>query len=142
MTDNSFVSSKDHSKKFSHFSALVFIAQIDGKIDAKELQLLKGFATKLGIQENEYNMIMDNPTQYPVQKTSDSNKRLRRLFEMFQIIFADAIFDDTEREMVYKYAIELGYSPNKANAIINKSISLFTGKFNFMEYSDLISKYA
>ena len=61
---------------------------------------------------------------------------------MFQIVFADNIFDDNEREMVYKYAIELGYSPNKANAVINKSISLFTGKFNFIEYSDFITKYA
>jgi uncharacterized tellurite resistance protein B-like protein len=141
MTANSFVSSKDHSKKFAHFSALVFIAQIDGKIDANELMLLKGFAAKLGIEENEYNMILDNPAQYPVQKTKDANKRLRRLFEMFQIIFVDAVFDEAERDMVLKYAIELGFSPNKATSVVNKSIDLFTGKFNFMEYSDIITNY-
>ncbi|MGB5418642.1 TerB family tellurite resistance protein [Algibacter sp.] len=140
MASNNFISSKDHSKKFAHFSALVFIAQIDGEICADEVLLLKGFAKKLGIDNNEYHMIMDNPSQFPVQKTSDLNKRLRRLFEMFQIIFANNIIDDNERKMVYQYAIELGFSPNKANSVIDKSIELFTGKFSFHDYSDIVSK--
>ena len=52
---------------------------------------------------------------------------------------ADNLIDDHERIMVYNYAIELGFPPSKATFVIDKSIDLFTAKFNFKEYSDFVS---
>lgn len=140
MSDYSLMNSKEHSKKFAHFSSLVFIAQVDGNIDESEMLLLTGFAKKLGITDEEYKMILENPTKYPVPKSSDPSRRMRRLFEMFQIIFADHHIDDKEKEMIYQYAIELGFSSNYATKIIDKSIKLFTGKFNFEVYSTVMSE--
>lgn len=140
MSNYNLVSSKDHSKNFAHFSALVFIAQIDGHIDNKELELLKGFAEKLGIEDNEYSMIMENPAKYPIQKTSIVEKRLRHLYEMFQIIFTDHDIDATERKMICQYAVELGFSSSYSEDLIDRSIELFRGNFSFNNYSTFVEK--
>lgn len=140
MADFSLVSSKDHSKKFAHFSTLVAAAMTNGVIDENEIALLKKFAIKLGIDDNEYNMIIENPTKFPVEKTMIIQKRHRRLFETFQIIFADHDIDETEKNMVYNYAIELGFSSNAAKDLVDRSIAMFRGEFSFNEYQSLIEK--
>lgn len=140
MSDFISVSSKEHSKRFAHFSSLVYIAQSDGVIDKNEQSYLKTIAIKLGITEEEFNQLIASPKKYPVEKSADINKRLRRLFEMFQVIYADGIQDDVERNMVYDYAIELGFSHQYADKVIDKSIALFSGQFNFQDYHAVISK--
>ncbi|MGJ8684957.1 MAG: TerB family tellurite resistance protein [Nonlabens sp.] len=140
MSDFTSISSKEHSKRFAHFSSLVYMAQSDGVIDENEKAFLKPIAVKLGITEEEYNQLIQEPKKYPVEKTSDINKRLRRLFEMFQVIYANGIQDDLQRGIVYEYALELGFSKQYAEKVVDKSISLFSGQFTFHDYHSVISK--
>lgn len=140
MTDFNTVSSKEHSKRFAHFSALVFMAQSNGVIDEDEKAYLKPIAIKLGITQEEYEQLIAAPKKYPVEKSADINKRLRRLFEMFQVIYADGIQDDLQRNIVYNYALELGFSKQYSTKVVDKSILLFSGQFSFHDYHNVISK--
>lgn len=140
MSDFNLISSKDHCKKFAHFSALVSIAVVDGKIDENEMCLLRGFATKLGIDDNEFNMIIENPTKYPVEKTTIVQKRLRRLFEMFQIIFSNHDIDESEKEMVMAYAEELGFPSNYSKELVELCIKMYRGEFTFSDYTTFVER--
>ena len=131
--------SKEHSKRFAHFSYLVHAANMDGNICNTEKDILQGIATKLGIEPAEFTMILENPEKFPIQKTTIASKQMRRLYEMFHIIFADHVIDDDERKMVYNFALELGMPPQRAKRIIDKSIDLFSGRFSFEEYSMVVT---
>lgn len=131
--------SKEHSKRFAHFSSLVYVAQSNGIIDEDEKNFLKPIAAKLGITEEEYNMLLAAPKKYPVERSSDTNKNLRRLYEMFQVIYADGIQDDLQRKIVYDYALELGFSQQYAQKVVDKSIALFSGNFSFKDYHAVVS---
>jgi len=122
------------------FATLASLAAIDGEINADEKEVLDRFAFKLGISEAEYKDILKKENKYPIETPHSLEKRLERLFNFFQIIFADNIIDDHEMSMVKKYAIGLGFMPDKANQIIEKSVAIFTGKIPFEDYFELMQK--
>lgn len=132
--------SKEHSNNFAHFSAMTYTLNLDGDIAPKEKILLKSFARKLNITEQEFQMILKDPKRYPIQKPTNSEKRLRRIFDMFKIIFADHKIDDEEREFIYEYATALGFSDNNIKKVIDRSIAMFSGKFDFEDYDHFIKK--
>ncbi|WP_194851985.1 tellurite resistance TerB family protein [Nonlabens antarcticus] len=125
-------------KRYSHLSALLAAAKLDGVICEKEISILKRIAGKMGIEMSEFDVILNNPEQYPIIKCATAPKQLHRLFEMFQIIFIDNQIDEEEREMVYHYAIALGMPKNRAARIIDNSIELFMGQFTFEDYTKIV----
>lgn len=127
-------------KQLAHFATLCSLAAIDGEINEEEKAVLDKFAFKLDISEAEYKEIMKKENKYPIETPHSEEKRLKRLFDFFQIIFSDNEMDDVERRMVKKYAIGLGFPVAKTEAIIEKSINIFTGKIAFEDYLYLMEK--
>jgi len=124
----------------AHFATLATLAAVDGEINPKEEVVLKKFAFKLNITEAEYKEVMKKENKYPIETPHSGEKRYRRLFDFFQIIFSDHIIDDEERNIVEKYAIGLGFSPKTALQLIDKSIAIFTGDIDFEDYYWLMKK--
>lgn len=130
----------DHRKNLAHFATLASLAAIDGEINPKEKAVLEKFAFKLNITEAEIKEVMKKENKYPIETPHSGEKRYKRLFEFFQIIFSDHDIDEEERKMVEKYAIGLGFSPKKASTIIDKSIKIFTGRIPFEDYFELVQR--
>ncbi|RIV46496.1 MULTISPECIES: TerB family tellurite resistance protein [Flagellimonas] len=130
----------DHRKNLAHFATLASLAAIDGEINPKEKAILEKFAFKLNITEEEIKEVMKKDNKYPIETPHSGEKRYKRLFEFFQIIFSDHDIDEGERKMVERYAIGLGFSPKKATEIIDKSIKIFTGKIPFEDYFELVKR--
>ncbi|RNC92003.1 MAG: TerB family tellurite resistance protein [Allomuricauda sp.] len=129
-----------HRRNLAHFATLASLAAIDGEINAEEKKVLDKFAHKLDISKAEYKEIMKKENKYPIETPHSGEKRLKRLFDFFQIIFSDNEIDEVERSMVEKYAIGLGFPTKKSTAIIEKSIAIFTGKISFDDYHYLMEK--
>ena len=127
-------------KQLAHFATLCSLAAIDGEINEEEKAVLDNFAFKLDISEAEYKEIMKKENKYPIETPHSEEKRLKRLFDFFQIIFSDNEMDEVERRMVEKYAIGLGFPVAKTEAIIEKSVNIFTGKIAFEDYLYLMEK--
>lgn len=127
-------------KELAHFATLCSLAAVDGEINAEEKAILDKFAFKLHITETEYKEIMKKENKYPIETPHSGEKRLKRLFDFFQIIFSDNEIDDVERTMVEKYAVGLGYPVAKAEEVIKKSIDIFTGKIAFEDYQYLVER--
>ncbi|MER3376142.1 MAG: TerB family tellurite resistance protein [Allomuricauda sp.] len=128
----------DHRTNLAHFATLASLAAIDGEINPKEKAILEKFAFKLNISEDEFKEVMKKENKYPIETPHSGEKRYKRLFEFFQIIFSDHEIDDEERRIVEKYAIGLGFSPKTASQIIDKSIAIFTGKIDFEDYHRIV----
>ncbi|NDV42503.1 TerB family tellurite resistance protein [Flagellimonas sediminis] len=130
----------DHRKNLAHFATLASLAAIDGEINPQEKAILEKFAFKLNITEQEVKEVMKKENKYPIETPHSGEKRFKRLFEFFQIIFSDHDIDEGERKMVERYAIGLGFSPKKASEIIDKSINIFRGKIPFEDYFELVNR--
>ena len=133
----------NHSEKrrnLAHFASMATLAAVDGKINAKELNVINSFARKLDISEAEYKEVMKKSNKYPIDPSNSEIQRLERLFDLFKIIFADYEIEKDEMVLLKKYAIGLGFPSEKADRIIGKSIAIFRGKIDFEDYLYFIKK--
>ncbi|MGB2758915.1 MULTISPECIES: TerB family tellurite resistance protein [Maribacter] len=130
--------SGEHRRNLAHFAALATLASIDGEISTEERKLLDRFASKLDITESEYEEVLRKENKYPIDSTPDSEKRLERLYDLFRIVYSDHEIDDEERILIKKYAIGLGFTGEKADSIIERSVAIFGGKLDFDDYLYLV----
>lgn len=132
--------SGEHTRNLGHFAAIVNLAAIDGEINENEEVLLLRFARKLDVNETEYLEIIKNPKDFPIHPLNTYEHRLERLHDLFKIIYADHQIDNEEIHLIKKYALALGFTSKTAEPIINRSIQIFSGHFDFEEYKYLVEK--
>lgn len=132
--------SGEHSRNLGHFASIVNLASVDGALSSEEEELLIRFARKLDISEPEYNKVLKNPKKFTVIPHNSADKRLERLHDLFEMIFADHMIDEEERFLVEKYAIALGYTEKLAKKLIERSIEIYSGSFDFEDYRYLMSR--
>ena len=100
--------------------------------------MLDRFASKLDITKAEYEEVLRKENKYPIDSTPDSEKRLERLYDLFKIVYSDHEIDGEERILIKKYAIGLGFTDEKADKVIERSIAIFGGKIDFEDYLYLV----
>jgi len=130
----------DQKHNLAHFATLASLAAVDGVINEKEKVVLDKFAFKLNISEADYKEVLKAENKYPIQTPQSGERRLRRLFEFFQMAFADRSIDDDQKNLIQRYAIGLGYSPEIATQMLQKSYAIFCGKIDFEDYQYLMEK--
>ncbi|WGH75201.1 TerB family tellurite resistance protein [Tenacibaculum tangerinum] len=131
--------SSNHRNNIAHFSAIVNLATIDGDLNDDEKKLVNRFARKLDITEAEYKEITKNSKKYPVVPQAKTDDRLERLLDLFKIIYSDHEIDETELKLILRYAIQLGFSQQKAEEIIAKTTRIFSGKIDLDEYKLILN---
>ncbi|WP_299009193.1 TerB family tellurite resistance protein [uncultured Tenacibaculum sp.] len=72
----------------------------------------------------------------PQAKTDD---RLERLLDLFKIIYSDHEIDEAELKLILRYAIQLGFSQERAEDIISKTTKVFSGKIDLDQYKSILS---
>ncbi|CAN5200811.1 TerB family tellurite resistance protein [soil metagenome] len=132
--------SGEHLRNLGHFAAIVNMAAVDGEINPREQKVLERFARKLDINEEEYTKVLDNPNAFPVSPPNSFERRLERLHDLFTVIFADHEIDEDEARLIKKYAIGLGFSYQTSEALIKRSIQIFSGNLDFEDYKYLIHR--
>ena len=132
--------SGERSRNLGHFASIANMATINGKLGLEEEKLLKQFAVKLDIGEEEYEKILKDPSIYPISPPNSAERRLERMHDLFKIIFADNVIDDHERFLIEKYAIGLGYSAEQSQELIKKTIHIYTGGLSFDNYRYLLNR--
>ncbi|MEM0517583.1 MULTISPECIES: tellurite resistance TerB family protein [Aequorivita] len=132
--------SGEHSRNLGHFASIANIASVNGEINPEEEKLLKRFARKLDIEESEYIAVLKNPGKYPINPPNDAERRLERIHDLFEMVFADNEIDDHERFLLERYAIGLGYNAETAQHLIKRSIEIYSGGLDFEDYRYLLNK--
>ena len=132
--------SGEHNRNIGHFASIVRIASVDGELNKEEERLLKRFARKLDVTEEEYDEVLKRPTKYPITPPISVGRRLERMHDLFEMIFIDHEIDDDELHLIKKYAIALGYTEDLANKVIKRSIKIYSGGLDFQDYKYLLNR--
>lgn len=130
----------ESSRNLGHFASIANIASVNGVINSEEEKLLKRFARKLDIDEEKYAEVLKNPGKYPINPPNDAEKRLERIHDLFEMVFADHEIDDHERFLIERYAIGLGYDAKTAQHLIKRSIEIYSGGLDLEDYRYLLNK--
>jgi len=132
--------SGEHSRNLGHFASLVTLASVQGEIKETEARLLKRFAIKLNITDEEVQKVLKTPSDFPINPPNNADERLERMHDIFKIIFADHEIDEDEYQLLETYAIGLGYTEELAAKLIKRSIQIYMGGLNFEDYRYLLNK--
>lgn len=132
--------SGEQSRNLGHFAAIVNIASVDGIITDEEEVMMKRFARKLNIHEEDYKKVFKNPKNYPLSAENSAHDRLERMHDLFEMIYVDHDIDDDERTLIEKYAIALGYTEALAQKLIKRSIQIYQGGLDLEDYRYLLNK--
>ncbi|RAV28008.1 TerB family tellurite resistance protein [Sinomicrobium soli] len=107
-----------------HFAAIVRVALSDGDINAAEKAFLDRLAHNLNISEEEYAVILKDPSRYPINPPFFYDSRLERLYDLTRMVYVDHIAEEEETAMLHKLGVGLGFSPGNVKYIVAKAYDL------------------
>ena len=107
------------------FAAIVRTAMNVDKVNTKEKAFSDSLLQKLEILKEIYGKILKDNIKHPINPLAQSEKRMKRLFELVKRVYADAIKDITEVRLLTKIAIGQGYS-SKPQEILREALGIVT----------------
>lgn len=101
----------------SQFLSLYCMVLADGVIDAKELETLYRIGTEqYGLTQDEITAtVRDAGTSFIVPDTISG--KVRFLYNLAEIAMADGIIDSSEKTLMKRYIVKMGFEETNANAI-------------------------
>lgn len=102
-----------------HFLNLYCMVIADGIVDPKEMETIYRIGREnYGLSEEEINKaIVDTGTTYAIPESSE--ERVRILYEMAIIAWADGKIEDSERKMLRDYALRYGVVENSVTDFVD-----------------------
>ncbi len=107
-----------------HFASIVRVALTDGKFSPEEKAFLDKLALRLEISAVEYEEILENPLQYPINPPYLHEQRLERLYDLARIVHVDHHLGDQQEMLLRKIGVALGFNVDNVNYIIDKALKL------------------
>jgi uncharacterized tellurite resistance protein B-like protein len=117
-------SSGVHKRNLGHFANVLKLAISDNQITGNEQTIINRLKKRLQISDAEYHTIVENPHKYPITPPVDLSRRLERFYNLIQIILADLEVRLEEIQVLRKIAVGLGFSAERLDHLIDKSILL------------------
>tara|TARA_B100000768_G_scaffold111327_1_gene103139 strand:- start:1535 stop:1951 length:417 start_codon:yes stop_codon:yes gene_type:complete len=106
-----------------HFAAIVRVAQSDGIITDEEQKFLNRMAINLEIENEEYQVILENSANFNLNPPANQKRRIERLFDLTRMIYADHIADENETKLLNRLVVGLGFVSGSEN-IVAKALKL------------------
>ncbi|WP_299525919.1 TerB family tellurite resistance protein [uncultured Lutibacter sp.] len=129
-----------HEQNIAHFATIVRLALLDNKIDAKEQELLKRLAVRLDINKNEFDAILKNPKNYPVNPPVSYEKRLECLYDLTKMLFLDKNPTIDKTSMLDRIAVGLGFPLENVRKIVKEAIKFFLKEPDIEDFKNAIKK--
>lgn len=124
MSISDLYSSGFKTRNRDHFAAIVRVALSDNIITPEEEAFIKRLAIFLEIEAEEVAEILKNPENYPINPPANETRRLERLYDLTRMVYADQIADDSEKELLKRLVIGLGFETAQADNVVSKALEL------------------
>lgn len=124
MSISELYSSGFRERNRDHFAAIVRVALIDGAIGPEEKAFLDRLAKNLDISNEDYEKILENPSNYPINPPLLYDTRLERLYDIGRMVYVDHLADDAEMNIMMRMGVALGFSPGNVEFIVKKAMHL------------------
>lgn len=122
----------------SHFAAIVRVAMADGVITDDEKQFLDRLAQRLEIGEDDFNTILKNYQDHPINPPVSYDQRLERLYDLVRMIHVDTIKGDPEMLLLKKIGVGLGFHAVNVKYIVDKALTLVNNGVDLDTFMDEI----
>lgn len=103
----------------SHFLRLYQMAFADDNFDVLELQMLYQFADDRGIPAKELDKLLLNPVNEHASIPTDLNTKIEYLYDLSQMIIADGIITEDEKNTLKKYIKKFGFLEENIEELAN-----------------------
>jgi uncharacterized membrane protein YebE (DUF533 family) len=123
--------------KKTKIQSLVATAYIDGFFDSRELYIINQKAKDLGLDGEEILEIIRNPEKQEFVFPVTEEEKLEFMYDLMVVIYADAIIDELEIKIFYKYLNKLEFKKQIQDhlfEIIKDSVK------NNKEFKEFLSK--
>ncbi|HBS87824.1 MAG: hypothetical protein A2W91_11085 [Bacteroidetes bacterium GWF2_38_335] len=129
-----------HSKKQNkeHFTHLIEVAFADNVIDDKEKEMLHRFGRRLGLTDVEIDQLCEDHTKVSFHPVFELSARFEQMYDIVKVVLADGRIEETEREMVKKLGVKLGFEDTEMPGLMSL---LIEGLENGEDEDDLFVKY-
>ena len=107
-----------------HFAAIVKVAMSDSVITDAEQDFLNRLARRLDISDHDYQEIVKNYKNYPINPPSGYDARLDRLYDLSRMVYADDIKGEDQVVLLEKLGIGLGFKSDNVKYVIDKALHL------------------
>ena len=103
---------------------LLTMAAADGSISTEELRLLASRALEWGISDDEFEQVLDEATETPVDLVLPEGRenRLALLKELVQMMAADGKLHEREKRLFSVVAAQMAVSTEELNQVIDAAI--------------------
>lgn len=107
------------------FAAVVRVLFADERrFEPEEKEFLDKLAIKLGINETEYEEILENPLKYPLDPPHLYEDKLESLYNITRVIHHDHQLGDKQEILLRKFVLALGFHHKKINQIATEALDL------------------
>lgn len=131
--------SGERTQDKGHFKNLVLIANADGIITKEESDLLVRIGKEIGLDQNQMDEIINNPSQFSIIPPVSKLERLEQVVELIKMIQADGEVNEHESKLLQTLALALGFSSiDQVN--IKKILELLTKGEDTDTIVELVSK--
>ena len=108
----------------AHFTDIVKLAVADGHISDEEKAFINRLAIYLEIDPDMVDEVIDSPEEIKADPPTNKITRLERLYDLTKIIFVDKIADNSEKKLLEKMVIGLGFDSSKANQVVETALQM------------------
>ncbi|CAL2061953.1 TerB family tellurite resistance protein [Tenacibaculum sp. 190524A05c] len=129
-----------HNQEIGHFASIVKIALVDNTISEGEQKLLDRAARKLNIKDEEYQKILKNPENFPVNPPVGYDESIERLYFLTKMIFADGNVDKDEVALMRKITTALSFPLDNVEKVCDEAIHLVMNDNDLEDFTAAIKK--
>lgn len=129
-----------HQQNIGHFATIVRLALQDNKIDSEEHKLLERLARRLDITKNEFETILKNPKNYPVNPPVSYDDRLVCLYDLTKMLFLDKNPTIDKTSMMDRIAVGLGFPIENVREVVKEAIKFFLKEPDIDDFKIAIKK--
>ena len=127
------------------FAAVVRVLFADeGRFEPEEKEFLDKLAAKLGIDQNEYDEILEDPMKYPLDPPHLIEDKLESLYNITRVIHHDHHLGDKQETLLRKFVLALGFHHQRVDEISVKALELADKKVDldtFITDMELLNKH-
>ena len=134
MSYSDLFSSEFKQRNIGHFASTVYMALADGRISPPEKAFLDKLASSLEISDSEYEEILKDPSKLYLNPPHLQAERFERLYDLAKIVDADKQLGDVQEKLLIKFGLALGFSQDKVDYIIKKSLALVGEKVSIDDF--------
>ncbi|MEY3416071.1 MAG: hypothetical protein RL060_182 [Bacteroidota bacterium] len=110
---------KEEVDKHSHLINLVALAKSDGRVDEKEIDLLRKIAISNGITEKAFLAILKTSDPLDIDISFSKENRVSQLFDFIQMMLIDEEVTPTEIKFCTEVAEKMNFNPQMVATLVD-----------------------